>query len=88
MGEGEGSPASVSQALDMLHRALDHLNAAEVAFLPSGVQAEALRALGRAEAKHTAARARVLAAFAAHRRKWGTHTADFPAGVMPAVWSP
>ena len=65
MGEGEGSPASVSQALDMLHRALDHLNAAEVAFLPSGVQAEALRALGRAEAKHTAARARVLAAFAA-----------------------
>src|SRR6516162_8228211 len=49
----------------MLHRALDHLNAAEVAFLPSGVQAEALRALGRAEAKHTAARARVLAAFAA-----------------------
>jgi hypothetical protein len=65
MCAGEGSPASVSQALAMLHRALDHLNAADVASLPSGVQAEALRALGRAEAKHTAARARVLAAFAA-----------------------
>jgi hypothetical protein len=61
----EGSPASVSQALAMLHRALDHLNAADVASLPSGVQAEALRALERAEAKHTCARGRVLAAFAA-----------------------
>jgi hypothetical protein len=49
----------------MLGRALDHLNAADVASLPAAVQAEALRALGRAEAKHTAARARVLGAFAA-----------------------
>ncbi len=65
MCDGEGSLASVSQALAMLHRALDHLNAADVASLPSGVQAEALRALERAEAKHTSARGRVLAAFAA-----------------------
>jgi len=65
MCDGEGSPASVSQALTMLHRALDYLNAADAASLPPGVQAEALRALERAEAKHTSARGRVLAAFAA-----------------------
>src|SRR5262249_62115653 len=65
MCDGVGSPMSVSQALAMLHRALDHLNAADVASLPSGVHADALRALERAEAKHTAARGRVLGAFAA-----------------------
>ena len=65
MCDGAGSPVSVSQALAMLHRALDHLNAADVASLPSGVQAETLRALEGAEAKHTAARGRVLAAFTA-----------------------
>src|SRR5215470_799339 len=65
MCDGAGSPMSVSQALAMLHRALDHLNAADVASLPSGVHADALRALERAEAKHTAARGRVLGAFAA-----------------------
>jgi len=65
MRDGESSPASVSQALTMLDRALDHLNAADAASLPSGVQAEALRVLGRAEAKHTSARARMLSAFAA-----------------------
>src|SRR5215469_9011470 len=48
----------------MLDRALDYLNAADAASLPSAVQAEALRALERADAKRTAAQARVLAAFA------------------------
>jgi len=62
-GDGDG-PGSVAGALAMLDRALDRLNAADVASLPSAVQAEALRALERAEAKHTAARARVLAGFA------------------------
>ncbi len=57
-------PSSVTEALAMLHRALDHLTAADAALLPAGVQAEALRALERAAAKHTVARARVLAAFA------------------------
>jgi len=61
---GLGQPATVVEALGMLDRALDHLNAADAASLPSGVQAEALRALERAGAKHTAARARMLAAFA------------------------
>jgi hypothetical protein len=57
-------PASVTDALAMLDNALDHLAAADAASLPSAVQAEALRALERAGAKHTAARSRVLAAFA------------------------
>src|SRR5215475_14155445 len=64
MCDGMGQPSAVAEALGMLERALDHLNAADAASLPSAVQAEALRALERAEAKHTAARARVLAAFA------------------------
>jgi len=65
MCDSEGSPAGVAEALALMERALDHLNTADVASLPASVQAEALRALGRAEAKHTAARARVLGAFAA-----------------------
>jgi hypothetical protein len=56
-------PVSVGAALVTLERALDALNAADVASVPAVVQA--LRALERAEAKHTAARARVLAAFTA-----------------------
>ena len=64
MCDGMGQPSTVAEALVMLDRALDHLNAVDAASLPSGVQAEALRALERAGAKHTAARARVLAAFA------------------------
>src|SRR5262252_6450617 len=61
MCDGGRSPGSVTEALAMLDRALDHLTAADVAGLPAG----ALRALARAEARHTAARARVLGAFAA-----------------------
>src|SRR5262245_42630037 len=62
MCDEQGSPAGVAEALAMLGRALDHLNAADVAPLPASVQAEAL---GQAEAKHTAARARALGAFVA-----------------------
>src|SRR5262252_9287589 len=64
MCDGMGQPSTVAEALSMLHCALDHLNAADAASLPPSVQAEALRALERAGGKHTAARARVLAAFA------------------------
>jgi hypothetical protein len=59
-----GQPASVGDALGMLDRALSYLATADAASLPSVVQGEALRALARAEAMHTAARARVLGAFA------------------------
>src|SRR5262245_52321014 len=62
---GGQEPVSVTGALQMLDRALDALNAADAAVLPTGVQAQVLRALERAEAKHTAARSRVLAAFTA-----------------------
>jgi len=62
--DDHGEPAGVTEALGMPERALDHLNAADAASLPSSVQARALRVLERAEAKQTAARARVLAAFA------------------------
>jgi hypothetical protein len=62
--DGLGQPDSVTDALVMLGRALDHLAAADAASLPASVQAEALRALERAQSQHTAARARILAAFA------------------------
>jgi uncharacterized protein DUF222/HNH endonuclease len=54
----------VAEALRMLDCALAHLTTADVASLPAAVQADALRALERAEARHTVARARVLGAFA------------------------
>ena len=57
-------PAGVAEALGMLDRSLAYLGTADVASLPAVAQAEALRALERAEARHTAARARVLTAFA------------------------
>jgi Domain of unknown function (DUF222)/HNH endonuclease len=56
---------TVEAALAMLDRALDELNAADLGALPAAVQAEALRGLERAEAKHTAARTSMLAAFTA-----------------------
>jgi uncharacterized protein DUF222 len=63
MCDGPGRPASVTEALAMLDHALDHLAAADTASLPGDIQAEALRALERAQSKHTVARARILAAF-------------------------
>ena len=62
---GPEEPVSVSAAVAMLDRALDVLAAADAGSLPVVVQAEVLRALGRAEAKQVAARSRVLAAFTA-----------------------
>ncbi len=63
-GQGRGEPASVTQALGLLHQALDHLAAADAASLPSSVQAAVLRGLEQAAGKQVAARSRVLAAFA------------------------
>jgi hypothetical protein len=65
MCDSGGRPASVTDALGMLDRALGYLATADAAGLPTSVQAGALLALAKAEAKHTAARSRVLAAFAA-----------------------
>jgi hypothetical protein len=66
MCDGAGQPVSVGDALGMLDRSLSYLASADPASLPVSVQAEALRALERAEGRHTAARARVLGAFAVH----------------------
>ena len=62
---GRQEPADVAEALAMLDRALGALADADAASLPTPVQAQALRALERAEARHTAARAQLLAAFTA-----------------------
>ena len=62
---GTGEPATPAGALAMLDSALDALNGADMAALPAAAQAQCLRVLERAGAKHTAARASVLAAFTA-----------------------
>jgi Domain of unknown function (DUF222) len=59
------SPATVGEALAMIGAGLDFLNAADLASLSSAAQGEALAALAQAAAKHTAAHARALTAFAA-----------------------
>jgi hypothetical protein len=61
MGAELGRPAWVGEALGMLDRAPDHLTAADGASLSAAVQAQALRAMERAESKHTAARAERMA---------------------------
>jgi hypothetical protein len=63
----DGTPTSVSEALAMLRQALGFLNSTDAASQPAQTQADVLRELERAEARHTAARARFLAAFTAQR---------------------
>ena len=55
----EEEPANVAEALSMLDRALGALATADAGSLPTPVQAQALRALERAEAS-TAAAIRVV----------------------------
>src|ERR1039457_6892789 len=63
-----GESATPAAALAMLESELDCLNGADMASLAAEAQAECLRVLERAGAKHTAARASVLAAFTAQSR--------------------
>jgi hypothetical protein len=58
-------PASTAQALAMVSAGLSYLASCDAAQLPTAVQAETLCGLEQAEAVHTAARAKVLAAFTA-----------------------
>ena len=58
-------PESVTSALAMLDQILDYLNAADIAGVPTGTQATALKALETVEAKQTAARTAILSAFTA-----------------------
>jgi hypothetical protein len=55
--------ASADEAMDTAQAALGYLARLEVASLPTVTQARLLRELERAESKHTAARARILAVF-------------------------
>ena len=64
-GQPTATPASAAEALAVLEGALDYLNSASAASLPAAEQVSCLKALERAESKHTAARAAVLAAFTA-----------------------
>ena len=64
-GQPPAMPATVGEALAVLEGALDYLNRTNAASLPAAGQASALKALERAESKHTAARAAILAAFTA-----------------------
>jgi hypothetical protein len=59
------APSSPVQALAMVSAGLGYLAACDAASLGTAVQAEALVGLEQAEAQHTAARARILAAFTA-----------------------
>jgi hypothetical protein len=59
--------ASETDALQMLDSALGYLTSADPTQMPTGIQARCLAALERADARTTAARARILAAFTASR---------------------
>jgi len=59
--------ASETDALQMLDSALGYLTAADPAQMPAVIQARCLTALERADARATAARAAILAAFTASR---------------------
>jgi hypothetical protein len=61
-------PATVGEALSAISAGLSRLGTADAASLTAAEQADCLRALEQAAAMHTAARARVLAAFQAQGR--------------------
>src|SRR5258708_6716873 len=62
-GQPPAPPASAGEALSAISAGLQYLTAADAASLTTAEQADCLRALERAAALHTAARARVLRAF-------------------------
>ena len=73
-------PSSTAQALAMVRAGLGYLSACDAAELGTPVQAEVLIGLEQAEAQHTVARARMLAAFSAQQG----HQADGQYG--PGSW--
>jgi hypothetical protein len=73
------APSSTAQALAMVRAGLGYLTACDAADLGTSVQAEAPVGLARAEAQHTAARARILSVFTAQHG----FEADGQFGVRP-----
>ena len=61
------APSSTGQALAMVRAGLGYLAGCDAASLGTAAQAEALAGLERAEAQHTAARARILSVFTAQQ---------------------
>ena len=61
------APASIGQALAMVRAGLSYLADCDAGSLATAAQADALIGLEHAEAQHTAARARILAAFTAQQ---------------------
>ena len=74
------APSGTVQALAMVRAGLGYLSSCDAASLETSAQAEALIGLEQAEAQHTVARARMLAAFTAQQG----HQADGQYG--PAAW--
>jgi len=74
------APSNPAQALAMVRAGLGYLTACDAASLGTPVQAEALIGLEQAEAQHTVARAKILAAFSGQQG----HQADGQYG--PASW--
>jgi hypothetical protein len=64
-GQVPATPSTAAEAVAMVAAGLGWLAAADVASMPSAVQADCLRGLERAASMHTAARSRVLSAFSA-----------------------
>jgi Domain of unknown function (DUF222)/HNH endonuclease len=62
-GQAPAVPTSAADAMAMVAAGLGWLAGADVASLPTAVQADCLRGLERAASVHTAARSRVLSAF-------------------------
>jgi len=60
-------PASTGQALAMVRAGLGYLAGCDAGSLATAAQAEALAGLEHAEAQHTAARAKILAAVTAQQ---------------------
>jgi len=67
LGSQPAPPSSPAQALAMVQAGLGYLTGCDAPALGTAAQAEALIGLEQAEARHTAARARILAAFSAGR---------------------
>jgi hypothetical protein len=88
------SPASTTEATEMLFAALGFFNAADATQMVTGEQAECLQALERANSMTTAARASVLAAFVSGRgysadadyspRSWLIHRTRITKGAATA----
>ena len=64
-GQVPATPSTAAEAVAMVAAGLGWLAAADVASMPSAVQADCLRGLERAASMHTAAWSRVLSAFSA-----------------------